>query len=481
MATVSQKSTLTLPELTDRELENHLAALGLRSVDEYTQWCAANGFSIRVEKGWHERCKERYFALRPQLEARAARKKRELRRPQEAILRIAACELTAADLTQPYLVAIAEAFSVLEYHARNAFLQLVLHVQANANLLACPAIAEVGGESGNGFVRALAALAGQYSHWLRPVESWKAKTRNSRRQFSSLARHLLANYPVPLFMDSVWMLRESNERQQGWFIRLGLGASPRQLDLPVHLTRGMVRYFVTAPDHYTAASACRRAQVFALGGNERLVDAILGTELATDFTDDDFCCSVIRWLIANPTFDAAQLGPLVDYIRHLKLVRHPSFSIKGRTPAAILRQMHQWHADLRKEPVGADLSWQACGIGDFDCAEGTAATGDYHHWTIKEIITRRELYAEGRGLRHCVASYGSSCASGECAIWTLGKALENGRRKHVLTIQVALPGKVICQVRGKANRLPTEDEMEILRRWSAQERLTIDACVKTRV
>ena len=89
------------------------------------------------------------------------------------------------------------------------------------------------------------------------------------------------------------------------------------------------------------------------------------------------------------------------------------------------------------------------------------------HWTIREIANWRELYAEGCGLRHCVASYKSSCISGKSAIWSFGLLLENGRRKHVLTVEVALPGRAICQVRGKANRLPTEREMEILHRWSA--------------
>ena len=49
---------------------------------------------------------------------------------------------------------------------------------------------------------------------------------------------------------------------------------------------------------------------------------------------------------------------------------------------------------------------------------------------------------------------------------------ENGRRK-ILTIEVAPHGKLIRQVRGRRNRLPTPREKELLRSWAAQEGLQL--------
>ncbi len=494
-----QEETSTSPVVPDRDLEHHLAALGLTTVEEYVEWCAQHGFGTRPDKHWHQRCRERYYALQHTIQSRCARKKRELRDPRAAILAIAHNELATSDLTCPHLILIAEAFTSQKGEARNAFLQILLHVQRCADLLTTtPVIRQFGTQPGNTFIDALSALAKRHAFWLRPVEDWKPRTHNTRRQFSSLVRHLLAKYPVPIFMDSVWFKGSTAEsqRQQQWFQEIGGGKSPRQLDLPVTFTKRMVHHFLRAPSDYTVEAAVRWGQVLGLGGSVRLVEAILGSRLATDFGQEGFWGSVVRWLIANPMLDSAQVGPIVDYIHHQKFKSQevavalgqtanrplqPDFSIQGRTPASILRQMREWYGDLRKEPQQqTQVTWYESGIDEFDWTEGSATLADQRHWTIKEILTRRDLFNEGCAMRHCVASYEHSCSSGRSSIWSMGIERNDGRRKRVLTVEVAVDRRMICQARGKANRMPTAKEMDILRRWAGQEGLTVDDSVKSR-
>ena len=490
--------TPTLADLHDRELEQHLAALGLRTVEEYLKWCAQHGFSVRVEKHWHQRCKERYFALQDDLKSRSARKKHESRRPRAATLKIARNDLAVSELTQPYLVSISEAFASLENDARNAFLRLLLHVQDRADLFVMgPVIRQFGTQGGNTFIGALSSLAKHHNSWLRPVEQWSPHTHNSRRQFSSLVRHLLAKYPVPTFVDSVWFRGNTPEaqRQQEWFKEIGGGTSPRQLDLPVRLTKRMVHHFLHAPSGHTVEAALRWAQVVGLGGNARLAEAVLGSRLATDFSHEEFWTSVIRWLIASPMLDTGQVGPIVDYIHHQKFEpqqhtvtdvepeigpAQSDFSIKERTPESLLRQMQAWHTDLRKQPQPTEVSWYESGICEFDWTERSTDPGEVRHWTITEILTRKDLFNEGCVMHHCVASYEHACTSGRSAIWSMGIERNDSRRKQVLTVEVAVGRKAICQARGKTNRMPTEKEMGILRRWAAQEGLTIDDGVRSR-
>jgi hypothetical protein len=299
-------------------------------------------------------------------------------------------------------------------------------------------------------------------------------------------------------MDSVWFKGQTPEanRQQDWFQQIGSGISPRQLDLPVSLSKRMVHHFLRAPCDDTVEAALRRAQVLGLGRNVRLVEAILGSKVATDFSHEEFWLSVIRWLIANSMLDTAQIGPLVDYIHHQKFDPQdvvvavgqtetrpfqPDFSIYGRAPISLLRQMREWHGELRKVPQQQNqVTWYESGVDEFDWIEGSAIPENRQHWTIKEILTRKDLFAEGCDMRHCVASYEGSCASGHSSIWSMGIERDGGRRKRVLTVEVAADRKTICQVRGKANRMPTEKEMEILRRWAAQEGLTIADHVRSR-
>lgn len=108
-------------------------------------------------------------------------------------------------------------------------------------------------------INRLKNLASRQSHWIRPCESWHPAEDNLRLGVRSLAHHLLADYPVPGFMDSAWDLPSGAEafRQQSWSIRLGRGMSFRSLNLPLILTRQMEHLVRHAPDHYTAHQASK--------------------------------------------------------------------------------------------------------------------------------------------------------------------------------------------------------------------------------
>jgi hypothetical protein len=180
--------------------------------------------------------------------------------------------------------------------------------------------------------------------------------------------------------------------------------------------------------------------------------------------------------------DPAQVGPLIDYIHHQKFVPQdviaapgvverrpvqPDFSVKGRTSEDVLRRMREWHRELGEETGKSAVTWLPSGINEFGFVERDSQTDEGRYWTMRELLSRGELVAEGRGLRHCVATYTDSCRTGVCSIWSLGVLL-GSRCKRVLTIEVTNRTKVICQVRGKANRLPSEQEKAVLRRWAAQ-------------
>jgi hypothetical protein len=45
--------------------------------------------------------------------------------------------------------------------------------------------------------------------------------------------------------------------------------------------------------------------------------------------------------------------------------------------------------------------------------------------------------------------------------------------QRILTVEVRLSSKTICQARGKRNIMPDAKGKDILRRWAAQEGLTL--------
>jgi hypothetical protein len=332
-------------------------------------------------------------------------------------------------------------------------------------------------------------LARHSASWLRPVAAWKPHTHNARRQFASLARHLLAHWPVPPFMDSAWFKGDSAEavRQQKWFRHIGDGQNIRTADLPLPYTKKMAHYFMQAPPELTVEAALRWGQIHALGGDARLVRAIIGTRLGTHFEQDAFWTTVLLFLIANPMLAPAQVGPMIDYIHHQKFVPQevlvapgvvqrrgppqPHFTVKGRTPASLLRQVASWHGDLAhtRQP---QAEWPPSGIEGFEFRERMGKEGTLKLWTIKELTSTKALVAEGREMKHCVATYAHPCLEGVCSIWTLEVETAHGRSK-VLTIEVQSASGLIWQVRGKCNARPGIKHLGILRRWAEQSGLRL--------
>jgi hypothetical protein len=221
------------------------------------------------------------------------------------------------------------------------------------------------------------------------------------------------------------------------------------------------------------------------------VKAIIGTRLASSFEDDDFWITVLRFFIANPMLDTAHIGPIIDFIHDQRFVSRdvfvapgvverkqppqPNFTMKGRSATSLLRQVATWHRTLAKiqQPRA---EWVASGISDFEFTEGTERGGNLKIWTLTELLSTKALVAEGRTMKHCVATYSHSCASGACSIWALEVETFEGRAK-VLTVEVRHDTKQICQARGKCNAAPGEKHRGILRRWAEQSGLRLATCV----
>ena len=476
----------------DPDFRPHLVALGLNSAEEYAQWCARNGFSTRLKKHWRERCRERYAASGELLRRQRKLAREQVRRPRQTLESLFAGDLSEPDLTQSPLRLIHGLLASIEDPGtKQAFGQLLLHVQPRSGLVSVlPTLPQLGAEAGNTYIEGMLALAGVSGRWLRELKDWQAPSHNTRRQFSSLAAHLVGKYPVPSFMETAWFRgrSETGVQQQEWYFALANGESPRKLNLPIPLTKKMARCFLQAPQELLIESALRWGQIVGLGGSAPLAKAILGSRLGTSFENNDFWTTVIRSLADHPMLDAHQVGPIIDFVHHQKFEPqpvevhpgqielqplNPDFSMQGRTPLSLLALMRDWHAALRKGTQKPDLEWLSSGFSPLEVTEGEFAEGSRRIWTITELTSRRELFQEGQMMRHCVASYDSSCAFGRSSIWSLGLDRGNGRRKRVLTIEVSNRRKMICQIRGKANRLPKETELELIRRWAAQEQLVL--------
>lgn len=357
----------------------------------------------------------------------------------------------------------------------------VLFCQAVEHLLACTKLLH-----GPTYVKGVVAAICDYSNWREPILAWKPRSHNPGKQFASLLRHLFTQYDVPLFMDKAWLT--NNQIHQNWYKHLGAGNNIRTADgLPIKLTKKMAHNFLLAPETYPIEAALRRAQIMALGGDQRLSDAILDTRLITNFENDQFWLSVLQFFIRNPMLDPLWINPIVDYIWNQKFEdrlefteagvaenigpAQPNFSMHARTVNSLIKQVEAWHGQLGR--TKSKQQWSKSRIKDFQFIEGQKESKNMKVWRIYELLSSAHLTAEGRQLRHCVASYVHSCVSGSSSIWTMEVQTEEGTSK-LLTIEVRLGDLNIRQIRGFKNRFPNQKEREIIQRWASQESLTWD-------
>lgn len=338
------------------------------------------------------------------------------------------------------------------------------------------------------YLQGLLRLYERRGQWLREPQTWRPKTHNPRRQFSSLARHLFARFDVPVFLDTAWLRSDRGAfRYRNWFVHIGLGKNIRTAKTPYPMTKMIAHHFVHAPDNISIEGALMLADIQSLGGSTRLADALMATRLGhrveTDTQKRAFWLSVYRFFIANPLLDLRHAGPIVDFLNFQKfeaqevligpgeverrLPPQPNLTMSRRTPESLLRQVEEWHGELRVASKNEKRFWRSSGVRGFTMTTGPRGRPEQQViWTARELLSGRELVDNGRRLRHCVASYASSCAAGACSIWSLD-CREHGqeRGESVLTIEIDAKGAMV-QARGHSNRWPTQQEKNVLDAWA---------------
>jgi hypothetical protein len=493
----------------DTNLANHLDALGLKGVKAYQQWCADNGFSRRLIKSQSDRRKERQAVVDANSGSTTVHAMQIDRSRGKAIDLIFEEKLKFADLRDRQQQALALAISRLNHLPKTGranvieqFRSLYFDCQRKKVKFLEGGIPSASTQTRScSFVEALASVASFSDQWIRPVSDWKFRTHNQRRQFDSLVTHLFVAHDMPSFFYNTWFhpLYRKGKSAQKAFVHVAAGHSIRRANIPLVYSKRMSHHFLRAPSDSNFAQALRWGQVHGLGGDPLLAKAVMGSALGEKFENNEFWQSVLEWFIQHPMFDRALFPVIYDYLRNQKfgddrnarieigpagnrrLVRpqpeQPNLTMKGRTPTSLMRDVDGWHRQLQRAIIRHGTkkrSWSASPIAAFRLAEGEK---ENRVWTISELLDSDELFQEGRAMNHCVGSYANSCARRVTSIWSM-KRTEKSQSQPVLTIEVQLGNRVICQVRGKSNRAAKANELKVIQRWAQTAELTLAKYLK---
>ncbi len=308
--------------------------------------------------------------------------------------------------------------SALDNHwtAQRAFSGLVHHVRAFGSMLRPAGLTgRPGWLDAARIVRGLAALSLECRYWRSAPETWLPFTDAPMVQFLSLAAHVFGGHEAPACLVSAWFSEPDAAvlQHRMWFRHLAAGHNLRGLQLPIEVTKPMVRFFLEAPSH--------------LGVNQALAWSRLRAS--------------------------------------------------GIEPRAALDRVAPERQARRELPSQQTNSWKPTGLRGYGHTENYAREWHARIWEIREIVDFEDLEIEGSTLHHCVAIYVESYRRGESSMWSLSCTDHRGAARRNLTIEVDLRTRTIVEARGKWNRNPSAPARRIMLAWAKQERLSVGSWV----
>lgn len=319
------------------------------------------------------------------------------------------------------------------------------------------------------FIEVLANISAFGNKMVRPANNWVKDSLTAEGQLASLIRHCFAKFEVPEFMEYVFA--EGNKVHMHWYIQLGRGDSVQQLSaFPVTFTKTMAHEFRQTPRHFTVHQAIRRAQALGYGATIQTAEAIAWSATLEEIGNPTFRSAVIQFIAkVKETVAFDTLQQVVDYLVHMYR-QDSSFSLKGRTWAALSRQAAAYHIELAKRLAAESYSgWEPCAINDFEFKKGSAVI------RIVQLTNSEALYDEGHEMAHCVAEYDEECAEGTIAIFSVRKFTKGTEGYETLaTLEVQLAIYEVVQAKARFNAMISKEAHKHITQWAIKEKLSID-------
>ena len=322
------------------------------------------------------------------------------------------------------------------------------------------------------YIMALMLLCKYQKNWLRPIEKWKPKGKQNYGRFLHLVAYLLTEYKAPAFLYHSFF-HFHDHAHIPTFIALANGSSMKSITLTLSLTKKMQYYFTQTPEGFRVKEAMRWAQVRGLGGDEWLAYQVAYSVLSRKgFSKEDFWLEFLRIVVKGGMFCFDKFEEVYEYLSH-KLRQVPSYSLKGRTLASLIRHSEEWQKEnkLMQSIKHDSLSWERSKYDCFTMTEGDgmiATTFELH-----ELTSRKKLIEEGRLMRNCVATYAHACSKNITRIFSLRQYKAGIEDDRLATIEVDITSHRIVQAKYKFNKPISEKTKKMLSKWAMDNGLLV--------
>jgi PcfJ-like protein len=337
-------------------------------------------------------------------------------------------------------------------------------------------------------VAAVARLGAYADQWLREPEDWQPNPdSDAKSQWADFLRHLLADYPVPSFLDEAWLAKGPLRHfERDCWCALGYGRSLRMVEgLPPSVS-SRVLHLALESGHTSMAQAIWSAQLQCLGPSAALKSAIMTSRVPEELSHHALWVRLAAKFVASTDVAASQFAPVADSLAALKAHRgEAQVEMLMRLPLTILTrhcmkfitELLQANGHLLTEEQ-VRLAAENASLSRLAASRWQPMLGGFSlnaSWKIEELCSVEDLKAEGKAMRHCVAGYARRCRQGSSAIFSVRRLLADfdGTTKSIsyATLEVHPSQRKIVQIRAFGNRPANQTIMNFIREWARKNDL----------
>lgn len=320
------------------------------------------------------------------------------------------------------------------------------------------------------------------SEWfIRDPKEWKATSYNTDRQIIDFCKWVYCEYEVPSFFFSLFTSYEKDRhmiffvpgRKEteyefffDWFLTITNGY-PFAKATNNFFTKREAHIFLNLKTSGTIKENFWLAKCVANNLSTKLTNFVINRFSNMSYLWDSFWYEAVKFINRfEDEIEIQNLNDICDYLNSIHQ-RDKKFSLKDRTYSSLIKLSNEWHEEGHLKNFGnSNVCWVGLPIPDWEYIQPKTETV----WKIKQLLTSKELYQEGKIMHHCVATYVSQCHTGNSSIFSLRKNEFINSEEHVATIEVYRP-KQISQIRKKRNAPVDNEVAKVINRWAIDNKL----------
>jgi hypothetical protein len=255
-----------------------------------------------------------------------------------------------------------------------------------------------------------------------------------------------------------------------WFIAMAQGGSFAKCSKEI-FTKKEAHLFFNAPNENTIEENIWWAKGNAINLDRKVLHVIVKRLFhnlgVNDLfyrldTDNLFWWQRLLVLLKNCEDEVSieSLNDIMDFLRS-EHYNNQNFDLKGRTFNSLIKLSNEWHRTMQLKKFGnQNLNWVGLDIPDWTWHDKKTKSV----WVVKQLLTSKELYNDGRRMRHCVASYGHRCLQGNSAIFSVMEDDGINPLQKYITVEIN-SGRELVHASARMNRLPTGRSKLVMNKW----------------